>query len=447
MAGLVQFFVYVVSHLYAKAGLWNASLIHSFALSPVLSLFTNSSMNRRDFLLQSALTTAGGLLIPNFLKAYELSAMGQPVAPSGKILVIVQLSGGNDGLNTVVPYRNDIYYRERPTIAIRPDKVLPLNDEIGLNPAMGALRSLYDDGLMTVINNVGYPNPDRSHFRSMDIWQTASDSGQYLSNGWVGRYLDAACAGKAQQPYKTIEVDDTLSLAMKGKTLNGMALLDPKKLYNQTRGPLVTGLSHEPAHDDHESVAYLSKTLAETVSSADYVFEKAKARSTTSPAVAYPDHELGNRLKTVSQLIQSGIDTSVYYVSISGFDTHINQPGQQDRLLGQYADAVGAFMTDLKAAGRQNDVLLMTFSEFGRRVKQNASNGTDHGTASNVFLIGGGLPGRRVLNEAPNLSNLTEGDLAYTVDFRQIYATLLRDYLGADDVAILGRPFEPLRLV
>ncbi|GAB3706202.1 DUF1501 domain-containing protein [Spirosoma flavus] len=401
-------------------------------------------MNRRNFLKQSAFTTAGTLLIPHFLKAYEAQMMGQPVAPNGKIVVIVQLSGGNDGLNTVVPYRNDIYYRERPTIAIRPEKVLKLNDDIGLHPSMGPLKALYDEGLVTVINNVGYPNPDRSHFRSMDIWQTASDSDKYMHTGWVGRYLDAACAGKPQQPFRTIEVDDTLSLAMKSDTLNGLALLDPKKLYNQTRSGLVTNLSKEQPANEHQSVSYLYKTLAETVSSAEYVFDKAKAAATST---SYPASELGNRLKTVSQLIQSGVNTSVYYVSISGFDTHINQPGQQERLLGQYAEAVGTFMADLKTAGRQNDVLLMTFSEFGRRVKQNASNGTDHGTANNVFLIGGGLPSKRVLNEAPNLTKLDEGDLVYSVDFRQIYATLLRDYLGADDVAILGRKFDGLKIV
>ncbi len=415
-------------------------------------------MNRRAFIKQSAFTTAGTMLIPHFLKAYESQMLGKGPASNGKILVVVQLSGGNDGLNTVVPYRNDIYYRERPTIAIRPEKVLQLNDEIGLHPAMMPLKALYDEGLLTVINNVGYPNPDRSHFRSMDIWQTASDSDKYLNTGWVGRYLDASCVGKAQQPFRTIEVDDTLSLALKGNELNGLAVLDPKKLYNQTRSGLVTGISkgrnnsngaHEP-----ESVAYLYKTLAETVSSAEYVYEKSSrtGKSASSPPAnsaltTYPNHELGNRLKTVSQLIQSGVDTSVYYVSISGFDTHINQPGQQERLLGQYAEAVGAFMTDLKTAGRQNDVLMMTFSEFGRRVKQNASNGTDHGTASNVFLIGGGLPSRRVLNEAPNLTKLTDGDLTYSIDFRQIYATLLHDYLGADDVAILGRKFDGIKIV
>ena len=406
-------------------------------------------MNRRDFIKRSAFTTAGTMLIPHFLKAYETQALAG--ASAGKILVVVQLSGGNDGLNTVVPYRNDIYYRERPAIAIKPDKVLTLTDEIGLHPAMGPLRALYDDGLLTVINNVGYPNPDRSHFRSMDIWQTASDSSQYLNTGWVGRYLDAACVGKTQEPFRTIEMDDTLSLALKGEQLNGMAVLDPKRLYNQTRSKLVSGLNHAHTHsaDEPEPVAYLYKTLAETVSSADYVYDKAKRTGgpTLTTTTTYPGSELGNRLKTVSQLIQADIATSVYYISISGFDTHINQPGQQERLLGQYAEAVGAFMADLKLAGRQNDVLLMTFSEFGRRVKQNASNGTDHGTANNVFLVGGGLPSRRVMNEAPNLSNLTDGDLTYSVDFRQIYATLLRDYLGADDEAILGRKFDPLKFV
>ena len=406
-------------------------------------------MNRRHFLKQSALTTAGTMLIPHFLKAYETQMLGQTSTLTGKILVIVQLSGGNDGLNTVVPYRNDIYYRERPTIAIKPEKVLTLNDEIGLHPAMQPLKALYDDGLLTVINNVGYPNPDRSHFRSMDIWQTASDSDKYLSTGWVGRYLDAACSGKAQQPFRTIEVDDTLSLAMKGDALNGLAVLDPKKLYNQTRSGLVTNLSKEPGTNKSESVAYLYKTLAETVSSAEYVYDKSSRAGVPvyTTSTTYPNHELGSRLKTVSQLIQSGVNTSVYYVSIGGFDTHINQPGQQERLLGQYSEAVGAFMADLKAAGRQNDVLLMTFSEFGRRVKQNASNGTDHGTANNVFLIGGGLPSKRVLNEAPNLTKLTDGDLTYSVDFRQIYATLLHDYLGTDDVAILGRKFDGVKIV
>lgn len=398
------------------------------------------------------------MLIPHFLKAYELNYLG--VAPNtDKTLVIVQLSGGNDGLNTVVPFRNDIYYRERPTLAIARDKVLTLNDEIGFNPALASLKSLYDDGLLTIINNVGYPNPDRSHFRSMDIWQTASDASQYLSTGWLGRYLDAACSGSnACQPHRVIEVDDTLSLSLKGSAVNGLAMLNPQKLYNQTRSGHVEGLAKgvsagKPA-DEHSNVGYLYKTLAETVSSAAHVYDKSKGRGLSVKATTgtYPASELGNRLKTVSELIQAGVSTRVYYISISGFDTHINQPGQQERLLRQYAEAVKAFVGDLKASHKLNDVLLMTFSEFGRRVKQNASNGTDHGTANNVFLVGGNLAATTnrngaVFNEAPNLTDLDEGDLKYTVDFRSIYATLLRNWLKADDVAILGRRFETLGFV
>lgn len=409
-------------------------------------------MLRRNFLQKSAFATAGTMLIPHFLKAFETNQLGLAQqagalttdATNGKILVVVQLSGGNDGLNTVVPYRNDIYYRERPAIAVPRDKVLTLNDEIGLNPAMAALRPLYDNGLVTVINNVGYPNPDRSHFRSMDIWQTASDADKYVSTGWVGRYLDSNCTAGACSPHRAIEVDDTLSLSMKGKDINGLAVLDAKKLYNQTRSGLVEKLSHEKP-DQHENVAYLYKTLAETVSSAEYVYDKAKV--STTAAASYPSSELGKRLKTVSELIQSGVSTTVYYISIGGFDTHINQPGQQERLLTQYAEAVSAFTNDIKAAGRTNDVLLMTFSEFGRRVKQNASRGTDHGTANNVFLIGGNLTPGKVFNPAPNLTDLDEGDLKYSVDFRSIYATLLRDWLKTDDVAILGRKFETLGFV
>ena len=406
-------------------------------------------MKRREFLKQSALTTAGTMMIPSFLKAYELGQMN--VDPTGsKILVVVQLSGGNDGLNTVVPFRNDIYYRERPTLAIAREKVLALNDEIGFNPALEPLKALYDDGLVKVINNVGYPNPDRSHFRSMDIWQTASGSDQYLNTGWLGRYLDATCLGTGGcAQHRAIEVDDTLSLSMKGNIVNGLALLNPKKLYNQTRDVMIKVLADHSYPKTQDNAGYLYKTLAETVSSAAYVYDQS-AKSIHRTIGVYPAHELGKRLKTVSELIQSDTRTRVYYVSISGFDTHVNQMGQQERLLRQYAEAVKAFMDDMKSANRQNDVLVMTFSEFGRRVKQNASNGTDHGTANNVFLIGGGLSGtgsERVYDQAPDLHNLDAGDLKFHIDFRSIYATLLEDWLGADDVAILGKKFPKLSLL
>ncbi|TLV02510.1 DUF1501 domain-containing protein [Dyadobacter luticola] len=403
-------------------------------------------MKRREFLKRSALTTAGTMMIPSFLKAYELGQMNVGAAGS-KILVVIQLSGGNDGLNTVIPFRNDIYYRERPSLAIAREKVLALNDEMGFNPALSPLKELYDEGLVRVINNVGYPNPDRSHFRSMDIWQTASSSDQYLQTGWVGRYMDAACSGAGGcAPHRAVEVDDTLSLSLKGNAVNGLALLNPKKLYNQTRGGMVKELAQTSSSKTPDNLGYLYKTLAETVSSAAYVYDQS-AKSVHQTKGTYPAHELGKRLKTVSELIQSDTVTRVYYVSISGFDTHVNQAGQQERLLRQYAEAVKAFMDDMKATNRQDDVLVMTFSEFGRRVKQNASNGTDHGTANNVFLVGGGLSSSgHIYNQPPDLDNLEEGDLKFSVDFRSIYATLLADWLNADAQAILGNKFPKLDL-
>ena len=398
-------------------------------------------MKRREFLTRSAFTAAGSLLVPQFLRAFNTQA--QP-AKNAKKLVVVQLSGGNDGLNTVVPFRNDIYYRERPSIAIAADKVLKINDEIGFNPALEKLKTLYDNGLVTVVNNVGYPNPDRSHFRSMDIWQTGSGSEQYLSSGWIGRYLDAHCAGKACSPHAALEIDDTLSLVLQGQKTNGLALQNPEKLFRQTQSDLVQALAKNQPADDHENVAYLYKTLAETVSSADYVYSKSKVYKSR---LLYPSTELGKSLKTIAELIISGVDTSVYYVSLSGFDTHIRQNNQQDRLLRQYAEAMSVFVEDLKANGQLDDTLVMTFSEFGRRVKQNASNGTDHGTANNLFLIGGPSRSRSVFNEAPDLVNLDNGDLKFQVDFRQIYATLLDNWLKTSSQAVLGQQFSTLALV
>ena len=333
---------------------------------------------------------------------------------------------------------------DRHAINEKPANVLTLTDEVGLNPALAPLRALYDDGLLTVINNVGYPNPDRSHFRSMDIWQTGSASDQYLSSGWVGRYLDAHCAGKAGAAHAALEIDDTLSLALKGQKISGLALQNPEKMYRQTQSEWVRRMNQNQPASDHENVAYLYKTLAETTSSADYIYGKSKVHQSR---LLYPSTELGKSLKTIAELITSGASTSVYYVSLSGFDTHIRQNDQQDRLLRQYAEAVSVFVNDLKANGQLDDTLVMTFSEFGRRVKQNASNGTDHGTANNLFLIGGPHRTKPLFNEAPDLANLDNGDLKFQIDFRQIYATLLDNWLKTSSEAVLGKKFTGLSLV
>jgi uncharacterized protein (DUF1501 family) len=402
--------------------------------------------SRRAFIEKSAFATVGGMMIPNFLKAFEKQNLGQNQS-TDKTLVVIQLSGGNDGLNTVVPYRNDIYYKARPNIAIPSEKVLKLNDEVGLNPAMESLRGLYDDGLVNIINNVGYPNPDRSHFRSMDIWQTASDSTEYLNTGWIGRYLDAKCVGNCV-PYQALEIDDTLSLSMKGAKVKALSVQDPEKLYKQVSANFINKVAQNKAVNEHDNVAYLYKTLAETASSAEFLHTKQHAAQKIYKSTnQYPQGELGQRLKTISELIVSGMPTNIYYVSISGFDTHFNQVNQQERLLKNYADSLSVFVNDLKKNNKFKDVAIMTFSEFGRRVKQNASGGTDHGTANNVFLISDNLKRPKVLNEAPNLTDLDDGDLKFSIDFRQIYASLLQDWLKTNDNAILSKSFQSLNLL
>lgn len=404
----------------------------------------DSIMNRRKFIQRSALASAGTVMIPGFLKAYEAMSMNSPVNHHKK-LIVIQLSGGNDGLNTVVPFRNDIYYELRPRLAVPKNNVLKINDELGFNPVLSGLKSIYDQGWMSIVNNVGYPNPDRSHFRSMDIWHTASDADKYLTTGWLGRFLDAECGKECKTAHEVIEVDDTLSLALKGERIKGLALTNPKKLYKNTQNAGLKLLAnHTNAHHHDSNVGYLYKTLAETVSSADYIHQKSKVYSSKAN---YPRNAFGKRLKTIAELVSSGIDTKVYYADMSGFDTHVNQAKRQERLLKTYADAMKVFVEDLQKNGRLDEVLILTFSEFGRRVKQNASNGTDHGTANNLFVMGGKLQKAGIYNEAPNLKDLDKGDLKYNIDFRRVYATLLEKHLGINDRSILGKRFDKLDFV
>lgn len=395
-------------------------------------------IKRKSFLQVGSLATAS-LMMPRFLKAMEKPTA---VPPGNKVLVVLQFSGGNDGLNTVVPISNDIYYKSRPKLAIAKDKAHRLTDDAGVNPNLPIIKTLFDAGDMAILNSVGYPNPDRSHFRSMDIWHTASDSNQYLSHGWIGKYLDAQCAG-CDKPTNALEVDDVLSLALKGETNKAIAFKDPIRLYQTSKEKMYNDLNTSHKESD-ESVDYLYKTLAETLSSAKYIFNQSKLNPSK---YTYPATELGRDMKTVASLIFSDINTKVYYLSVGSFDTHVNQDGQQGRLFKQINDALQAFVADLKQNNRFDDVLLMTFSEFGRRVAQNASNGTDHGTANNMFLIGCGLKQKGLINAMPDLQNLKDGDLQYQVDFKNVYATVLNKWLGADDKKILGKQYDFLNFL
>ena len=397
-------------------------------------------IKRKKFIQIGSLATAS-LMVPKFLKAFESPAR---VMPGNKVVVVLQLSGGNDGLNTVIPYRNDLYYKARPRLGILRDKALSLTDETGLHPALTAFKELYDDGSLSILNNVGYPNPDRSHFRSMDIWHTASQSTEYWSQGWVGRYLDAQCKG-CDKPTQAIELDDVLSLALKGENIKGIAVKDPRRLYGTANEKFFREVMKNHTDEAGEQpVDYLYKTMAETLSSADYIFQQSRLHPSNAD---YPKTDLGNSLKTIASLIFSEINTKVYYVSLGSFDTHINQEAQQQRLFAEMNDAIKSFVKDLKEQHRFEDVLLFTFSEFGRRVEQNASGGTDHGTANNMFLVSGGLKKKGVLNPMPDLANLNEGDLKYNVDFKNVYATILNKWLQADDQGILGRKYEYLGFV
>ncbi|GAL70123.1 DUF1501 domain-containing protein [Jejuia pallidilutea] len=396
-------------------------------------------MDRRKFLKQSSLASSL-FFVPSFVRAFEEVASNKL---GYKRLVIIQLSGGNDGLNTIVPFRNDIYYKERPTLSIAKTDVIKLTDEVGLNPSLTPLKRLYDKGYLSIINNVGYPNPVRSHFRSMDIWQTATDSDTFSQSGWVGRYLD----NYGKQPYSAIEIDESLSLAMKGETINAIATKDAKAFYNLARDPYFKNIyNHQnDTHLSEHNLGYLYKSMIAAQSSAKYIYETSK---TVSSLQEYPQNKFGKQLKTTAQFINSGLETKVFYTSLNGFDTHANQLNTQKRLLKQYAEGIEAFVKDLKKNGTFKDTLILTFSEFGRRVKQNASVGTDHGTANNVFVIGENLKKQGFYNNVASLNNLDEnGDLKFEIDFRTIYATVLDKWLEVDDKKVLNKSFSQLNFI
>lgn len=392
-------------------------------------------MRRRDFLRSTGLVTTS-LLVPRFLHG-----MGGVLMLNGRKLVVVQLTGGNDGLNTIVPLRSDDYYRLRPKLAIARDLALPITDGLGLNPGMSALRPLFDDGRLCVINGVGYPDPDRSHFRSMDIWHTASGSDTFLDTGWLGRYLDA----RHTSPHDVVEFGGTLSLANKGERVKALAMNDPARFLQAAREPWFAKLASGGHAAEHQQLGYLYRTMAETYQSAGHIQERLKPRTTS---VVFPKTAFATQLRHVSAFIQSGMETSVYYTSAGGFDTHVNQAVKHQKLWTEVGAGIAAFVDDLRAAGLGKEVLVMVFSEFGRRAKENASNGTDHGTAGPVLLIGEGLKKPGAFNALPSLTDLDgNGDLQFTIDFRRIYATLLKDWLGTEPGAVLGGRFDKLPVV
>ncbi len=427
---------------------------------------------RRAFLTKGLTLLAAGGTVPSFISRTAF-AVGDPFdlkdtqvasGVDGKILVVCQLSGGNDGLNTVVPFADDEYRRNRPGIGFTADTVLKVNDYLGLNPALAGLKDLYDDGRMSIVQGVGYPNPDRSHFRSMDIWHTANPKVEAIRSGWIGRYFDSQCSGidpkgrpinedAVGDPQVGVSLGETNLIAMQGEVTMPLSLenVDDYKY----RGPDRDGLSAMHLDTDGRAadprtesgqLDFLTRTAMDAQVSSDRV---TNAIETHRPPVEYPRGKFGEGLRMTAAMIRGGMPTRVYYVSLGGFDTHAGQRGRHDQLMREFANGVAAFMADLKQQGNDERVAVMTFSEFGRRVKENASGGTDHGAAAPMFFFGKRLnPG--VLGQHPSLSDLDSGDLKYGVDFRNCYASILHQWLDCDAETvgrILGAPFNPLPLL
>ena len=418
---------------------------------------------RRLFLQQGLTLASLAASAPLFLQRSAMGVMdplgslvsSRPGVPQDRILVVVQLGGGNDGLNTVVPYGNGQYYRSRPGLAIpavgQQNGALQIDDVsgIGLHPAMAGFKELLDDGVASIVQGVGYPNPNRSHFTSMDIWHTAQRDAK--GSGWIGRYMDNACTGT---PNAGVSIGRTAPLAMMGDTQKPVSF-ESAELFRwlgeslgENRAPIAepyegitrAGLLDEV--DPDSQLGFLMRTTLDAQVSSDRI----RAAVAKTPLVQYPGGELARQLRIIGAMIRDEMKTRVYYASIGGFDTHANQANGHANLLRQVGSSLNAFYRDIKAQGNGSRVLTMVFSEFGRRVAQNASGGTDHGTAAPMYFVGDMVrPG--LLGDHPSLTNLDQGDLRFNVDFRSVYASAIEDWMGGSAKDILGRDYKKARIL
>jgi len=434
---------------------------------------------RREFLRRTVLGSSLAWTVPVFL-ADTFSALQAGAAEKATqietgrdatILVVLQMAGGNDGINTVVPYANDFYHKARPKIGLKAGDVLKLNDQVGLHPAMTGFKELYDAGQLAIIQGVGYPNPNRSHFRSTEIWQTASDANRVEKNGWIGRYFDNDCPGA--DPTAGVVIGNQLPQSFFAAKPKGVVFNNPQNYrfmasgagteesYKKLNDAELAQMQAEDASANSggsiamlpagmpmtggRAVEFISRTALDAQQSSDEIRAiAAKVQNTAT----YPNSQLGGGLKMVAKLIGGGLPTRIYYVSQGGYDTHTNQLASQQRLLGDLAGSLKSFVDDMKAQGNLGRVVVMTFSEFGRRVAENANGGTDHGAAAPMFVIGDKVKAG-LLGEYPSLasSDLYQGDVKYNVDFRSVYAGVLEDWLKTKSAPILGKQFTPLPVV
>jgi uncharacterized protein (DUF1501 family) len=374
-------------------------------------------MNRRNFLSLTGTFTGGTLLLPSFLNAFGSQ---KNLIIGEQCIVFVQLNGGNDGLNTFIPFQDDLYYNLRPNIAISKSDVISATNGMAFHPSLKDFATMQQAGDLSVIQNVGYQNPVRSHFRSQEIWQTAPTNQEYLNDGWLGRYLDLQC--KEHNPTAGINLDSIDNLALKGEEPNAITVKDPSKFLSKN------GLESDTKLSDNPQLDFVLKIANSVVEGSDDI-QKALKNSASSDIV-YPKTGLSKNLEWISKLIKGNLNSKVYYTSLGGFDTHDNQLALHRNKLSELNDAVFSFYQDLKKSNQLQNVTIVVFSEFGRRVKDNG-RGTDHGTAAPMFVIGGNNLGK-VIGKNPDLSNLDNGDLKHQIDFRSVYASLLKNKMNFD---------------
>jgi uncharacterized protein (DUF1501 family) len=389
---------------------------------------------RRHFLKSSSLIALAPT-VPGFLASVARAAKPER---DGRILVVVELSGGNDGINTVIPFADEGYARARRALRIPKEQVLKLNDRVGLHPAMAGTAKLVETGQLAIVQGVGYPNPNRSHFESMAIWQTARfDADEQGSYGWLGRGLDAGKPPEGGVPSSIALGSGALPAALRARRAVSSTLARPEDFALDDSVSPVDPAGHEPGDD---LTSFVRRSTLEAYTTADRMTDVLKARRSDK---AYPSSGLASSLKLVGQMIKAGLGTRVYYTAQSGYDTHSAQVGTHFNLLSELSEALKAFQDDMTAAKLADRVLVMGFSEFGRRVNENDSAGTDHGTAGPVLIACPAVkPGP--FGPTPSLLDLQDGDLKMAVDFRRVYATLLQQWLGLPADAALGGTFEPL---
>jgi uncharacterized protein (DUF1501 family) len=412
-------------------------------------------LNRRDFLrrsLQTSSLLAVAPAVPGFLAK---TAFAAEVKKDETVLVVLEMGGGNDGLNTVIPYADDLYHKARPTLGRKKKDVIVVNDEIGLHSAMNGFQRLLNEKQLAIVQGVGYPNPDRSHFESMDIWQSA-DPKRLTQTGWLGRSVPNLQDRKGSIPALQIGAEK-LPLALTGG--GGVVSVNDKVPYKlelgaepareKPRRELLEDLGRPATNGTDDLLAFVQRRQVQTYATLDKLHAALQEEKPDQPQRFRGPGGLGSlagKLNLIGRLITQGFGTRVYYVSIDGFDTHARQSDSHAELLRTVADAVGGFFEQLKPSGLDQRVLLMTFSEFGRRVQENGSKGTDHGAGSCLFVAGPGVAGGPV-GKHPKLDDLDAGDLKFHTDFRRVYATLLDDWLGCDSRAVLNGQFPHVPLL